>query len=266
MVTCYRHPNRETGVSCSNCGRHICPDCMTTTAVGMRCPECSKQTTQVRHVRAAFDARPVVTIGLIAINVLVWFGMSSQSGSFSHAAGRIYVDGVLFGPLVHSEPWRLLTAGFLHDGPIHLGLNMYILWFLGNLLEPGLGPVRFGALYLASLFAGALGVLLLSPNSPTLGASGAVFGLMGAAFVMSRARGIDPMQSGIGPLILINLLFTLAFAGHVSIGGHLGGLVGGALAGFLIDQSARYRRDAVLPIAACVLVGAISVAGAFAVA
>jgi membrane associated rhomboid family serine protease len=264
MAVCYRHPNRETGVSCSNCGRPICPDCMTATTVGMRCPECSRQKTQVRRIQSTSE-RPVVTIGIIAICVLTYFGMSQSGGSFGSPGGQVFRDYALFGPAVADGEWyRLITSGFLHGGLIHLGFNMYILWFLGNLIEPMLGPWRFGALYFASLLAGSFGALLFEPNVPTVGASGAVFGLMGAAFVFSRARGIDPMASGIGPMILINLAISFIIP-NISIGGHLGGLVGGALAALLMDQADRRRRGIALPIGICVVVGAISVAGAMAV-
>ena len=263
MAVCYRHPNRETGVSCSNCGRPICPDCMTATPVGMRCPECSKQKTEVRRLAPTSD-RPVVTIGIIAICVLTYFGMS-RGDIFGGPTGRYVLDYGLAGPPVaDGELYRLVTSGFMHGGLLHLAFNMYILWFLGNLLEPSLGPWRFGALYLASMLAGSLGALLLSPDQFTVGASGAVFGLMGAAFVLSSARGIDPMQSGIGPLILINLALSFIIP-NVSIGGHLGGLVGGALAAFLMDQAFERRRGIAIPIAACVLVGALAVAGSMAV-
>ncbi len=263
MQTCYRHPSRETGVSCSNCGRPICPDCMTPTPVGMRCPECAKQKTQVRNVRAQYDAQPRVTIALIAINALIFVGMSTQSGLGS-AGGRIFSDYSLYGPLVGSEPWRLITSGFLHSGIIHIGFNMYVLWFMGNLLEPSLGPVRFAGLYLAALLTGSFAVLLINPDTPTIGASGAIFGLMGAAFVMQRARGIDPMQSGIGPIIAINLALGFIIP-NVSVAGHVGGLIGGALCGFLMDQSMRYRRRE-LPVVICVVVGAAAVAGSLAIA
>jgi membrane associated rhomboid family serine protease len=263
MATCYRHPNRETGVSCSNCGRPICPDCMTATPVGMRCPECSKQKTQVRNVRAQYDAQPVVTIGLIAINVLIFFGMSTQSGLGS-AGGKLFTNFALYGPLVQSEPYRLVTSGFLHSGFLHVGFNMYVLWFLGNLLEPSLGPFRFAGLYFASLLTGSFAVLVINPNQTTIGASGAVFGLMGAAFVMQRARGVDPMQSGIGPIILINLVLGFIIP-NVSVAGHVGGLLGGALCGFLMDQSMRYRRRE-LPVLICVVVGVAAVAGSLAIA
>ena len=267
MATCYRHPDRETGVSCSNCGRPICPDCMTTTPVGMRCPECSKETTQVRNVRAQFDARPQVAIGLIAINVLIFFGTSSQSGLGS-GGGSIFRDYALFGPAVASpfdEYYRLITSGFLHSGFLHVGFNMYILWFLGNMLEPSLGPFRFAGLYFASLLSGSLGVILLQPNALTVGASGAIFGLMGAAFVMQRARGIDPMQSGIGPIILLNLALGFVIP-NVSVAGHVGGLVGGALTGLLMDRAAQLRRGIALPLAAAALVCVVTFGAAIALA
>jgi membrane associated rhomboid family serine protease len=264
MAVCYRHTSRETGVSCSNCGRPICPDCMTATPVGMRCPECSKQKTQVRRLQTTSD-RPVVTVGIIVICVLVYFGMSSTGGGpFSGPSGRYIRDYALNGPAVGAgEWWRLITSGFMHGGPIHIAFNMYILWFLGNMLEPSLGPWRFGALYMASLLAGSMGALLLDPEAFTVGASGAVFGLMGAAFVLSRARGIDPMASGIGPMIILNLGIGFIIP-NISIGGHIGGLVGGALAAFLMDQASERRRGIALPMLAALVVGLLAVAGSLA--
>ena len=157
--------------------------------------------------------------------------MSTQSAASASAGGRLFVDFALFGPAVaDGEYYRLLTSGFLHSGFLHVGFNMYILWFLGNLLEPSLGPVRFAGLYLASLLTGSFVAMLLSPDAATIGASGAIFGLMGAAFVMQRARGVDPMQSGIGPMILINLALGFIIP-NVSVAGHVGGLIGGALVG-----------------------------------
>jgi membrane associated rhomboid family serine protease len=257
MAVCYRHPDRETGVSCSNCGRPICTNCMTTTPVGMRCPECAKQKTQVRTLRNSAH-RPVVTMTLIALNVLIYFGGSTRAGFLA--------DYGLYGPAVaNGDWWRLLTAGFLHGGLLHIGFNMYILWYLGNLVEGELGPVRFAALYFASLLAGSFGALLFSPTSLTVGASGAVFGLMGATFVMQRARGIDPMQGGIGPLILLNLAIGFLPGLNISIGGHVGGLIGGALAGYAIDQLQRRRIGGlVAPILVCLAVGALAVAASLA--
>ena len=233
---------------------------MTTTPVGMRCPECSAQKTKV-HSISSIASPPRATIALVAINVLIWFGSTSSQNS-------VFNDYALFGPAIDpfGEYWRLVTAGFLHDGIIHILFNMYILWWLGNLLEPSLGTPRFVALYFASMLAGSFGALLLSPDKVTVGASGAVFGLMAAAFVMQRARGIDPMQSGIGPVILLNLAISFLPGLNISIGGHLGGLVGGALAAYLMDQILDRRKGIALPILACVLVGAVAVIGAILVA
>src|SRR5215208_342801 len=238
MATCYRHPSRETGVSCSNCGKPICPDCMTATPVGMRCPDCAGKRQRVRTLRST-HVDPIATYVLIGICVLMFLG-SGAGGSFltgSGSSSRVFQDLALWGPAIDigHDYWRLVTAGFLHSGLLHIGFNMYILYWLGTMLEPALGHARFLALYLASLLAGSFGALLVSPNAVTVGASGAVFGLMGAAFVMQRARGMDPMQSGIGPLILINLALGFVIP-NVSIGGHIGGLVGGAVAAFAMEK------------------------------
>jgi membrane associated rhomboid family serine protease len=257
MAVCYRHKDRETGVACSNCGNPICPDCMTATPVGMRCPECSRQRTQVRTMRNV-HADPVIAYVLIAVNVLMYFGQS-YGGSDS-----VYRDFVLYGPLVaDGEWWRLLTAGFLHAGLFHLGVNMYALYFLGRMLEPSLGHVRFAALYFASLMAGSFGAVLLNPDTPVVGASTAIFGLLGAAIVMARNRGIDIMASGLGPILILNLLITFIPGFNISIGGHLGGLIGGVLAALAIEALSR-RRSAVLPVLACAVIAIASVVAAVA--
>jgi membrane associated rhomboid family serine protease len=267
MATCYRHPSRETGVSCSNCGNPICPDCMTATPVGMRCPDCAGQRQRV-HTMRSMHVDPIATYVLIAINVLLFLG-SGAGGSFLTGSGgntRVFLDLALFGPAVdQGDYWRLVTSGFLHSGLLHIGFNMYILYWLGTMLEPSLGHARFVALYLTSLLAGSFGALVLSPNAVTVGASGAVFGLMGAAFVMQRARGIDPMQSGIGPVILLNLAISFIIP-NISIGGHIGGLVGGAVAAFVMDRLAGRVRGAAAPIAACLAIGAAAAVAAVAVA
>jgi membrane associated rhomboid family serine protease len=263
MATCYRHPSRETGVSCSNCGKPICPDCMTTTPVGMRCPDCAGRKTKVHTVRS-MHVDPTATYVLIAINVLLWFG---SGASFSGGGNtQVFNDLALWGPAIDigHDYWRLITGGFLHAGLIHIGFNMYILYWLGTMLEPSLGHARFLALYFASLLSGSFGALLLSPNEVTVGASGAVFGLMGAAFVLQRARGVDPMQSGIGPVILLNLAISFIIP-NISIGGHLGGLIGGALAALAMEQLGRSRRGIALQIAACVVVGLVAAVAGIAV-
>jgi membrane associated rhomboid family serine protease len=263
MPTCYRHPSRETGVSCSNCGKPICPDCMTATPVGMRCPDCAGRKQRVQTLRS-MHVEPTVTYVLIAICVLMFLGSGASLGSGGNT--RVFFDFSLTGPdVADGDYWRLITAGFLHSGLLHIGFNMYILYWLGTMLEPSLGHARFLALYLASLLAGSFGALLVSPDARTVGASGAVFGLMGAAFVMQRARGIDPMQSGIGPVILFNLVLSFVIP-NISIGGHIGGLVGGAAAGFAMEWLARRRAGVAAPIAACVVIGAAAAVAAIAVA
>ena len=263
MATCYRHPSRETGVSCSNCGNPICPDCMTATPVGMRCPDCAGKRQRVQTLRT-MHVDPIATYVLIGICVLMYLGSGASLGS--GGSTRVFTDFALYGPAVAAgDYWRLITAGFLHSGILHIGFNMWILYWLGTMLEPALGHARFLALYLASLLAGSLGALVVSPNAVTVGASGAVFGLMGAAFVMQRARGIDPMQSGLGPVILLNLVLSFVIA-NVSIGGHIGGLIGGAAAGYAMEWIARRRAGVAAPIAACVVIGAASAAAAIAVA
>ena len=266
METCYRHPNRETGVSCSSCSRPICPDCMTPTRVGMRCPECSKDRTKVRTISAPSD-EPIVTYALIAINVLAFLGsLAGGSAVATRGGGSVIDNGALFGPdIANGEYWRLVTSGFLHAGLIHIAFNMYLLYILGTLLEPAIGRARFLVLYFTSLLGGSLGALLVSPNSLTVGASGAVFGLMGGAVVIMRARGFDPMASGIPALIALNLLITFVFPG-IAIGGHIGGLVAGVIAGYVLVGVGDRVRSLAVPILVCICLAGAEVAASIAVA
>ncbi len=261
MATCYRHPSRETGVSCSSCGRPICPDCMTPTPVGMRCPECAAQRTRVHTMRST-TGEPRVTIAIIIACAVVFLA----TNGFSGGSGKLWADWVLFGPAVHfgHDYWRLVTSGFLHSGPIHILFNMYLLWLLGNLMEPSLGSGRFAALYFTALLWGAFGALVADPNVATVGASGAVFGLMGAAAVEMRSRGINPFKTDIGLLIIFNLVLSFALSG-ISVGGHIGGLVGGALVGAAFVVSDR-RRMPQLGYAACAVLSVAAVIGALAAA
>jgi membrane associated rhomboid family serine protease len=223
-------------------------------------------------------AEPTATYVLIAINVIAWLGAWISGGDTSSVyidLGTIGHGQVLEGTHVSQigvadgEYWRLVTGAFLHDpnNPLHILFNMYLLYLLGRMLEPALGHVRFVALYFASLLAGSFGALVAAPDELTVGASGAVFGLMSAAFVLQRARGIDPWRSGIGPLIIFNLALPFVFPGlNVSIGGHVGGLIGGALAAIAIDRLAVVRRGDLVPVLACVAIALVSVVGAVAVA
>jgi membrane associated rhomboid family serine protease len=270
MDVCYRHPDRETGVSCSNCGRPICPECMTSTSVGMRCPECAGRTTTVRKIAAARGDEPMLTYILIGIIVLVQLGAmasgASATGS-SFGGSELIADGAVSrGTIADGEYWRLITSGFLHAGFLHLAFNAFALYVLGSLLEPAIGRLRFGTIYFVSLLAGSFGALLFEPRGLTVGASGAIFGLMGAAVVVMRNRGINPMESGLGLWLGINLVFTFAIPG-ISIGGHLGGLVGGALAAFVMfDLRDRLRMPALMPVVLAAGIGVASVLGSIAVA
>lgn len=270
MDVCYRHPDRETAVSCSNCGRPICPDCMTSTSVGMRCPECAGQRTRVRTVAAARGDEPMVTYVLLGIIVLVQIGAmasgASASGS-SFGGSELILDGAVSRPAIaDGEYWRLVTSGFLHAGFLHLAFNGFALYVLGTMLEPAIGRLRFATIYFVSLLAGSFGALLFEPRGLTVGASGAIFGLMGAAVVVMRNRGINPMESGLGVWLGINLLFTFAIPG-ISIGGHLGGLIGGALAAFVMfDLRDRVRMPPLMPVVLAAGIGVASVLGSIAVA
>jgi membrane associated rhomboid family serine protease len=227
---------------------------MTPTSVGMRCPECSSEKTQVRSL-SSLQAPVQLTPVIIAVCLVVGFASGSIFGARGDGntlfyTGALFGNGSVYGFLPDGlgdiandgEYWRLITGGFLHSGLIHIGFNMYLLWMLGNLLEPVLGQVRFGLVYLTALLGGSFGALLLEPTAVTVGASGAVFGLMAFAFLELRSRGFDPMASGIGPLILLNLVITFLPGFNISIGGHLGGLLAGALCALVLQQASERRR------------------------
>ena len=239
---CYRHPDRETGLSCSECGRPICYECMTPAAVGLRCPDHSGKAQGVqkvsRAVKAAGSRRAnLVTLTLIGINVAVAVVEFASSSSASFTNNSIFENGSLFAsgyvnsagqPLgvAHGEWWRLFTAMFLHASFFHLAVNMYSLYFVGTIMEQVIGRWRFLLLYLASGIAGSAGALLLSPLSPTVGASGAIFGILGGLLVLERKRHIATGGQVAG-LIVLNLVITFAFSSTISVGGHVGGLIGG---------------------------------------
>jgi membrane associated rhomboid family serine protease len=265
VETCYRHPGRETGVSCSNCERPICPECMTSTSVGMRCPECSKQKTKVKTMSSV--EQPTLTYVLIGICVALALGTLMSGGdTVGGDDGSLIEDFALSRfDVGEGEVWRLVTGGFLHAGLLHLLFNMYALWILGSMLEPSVGRVRFALIYFVSLLAGSFGALLLQKTGYTVGASGAIFGLMGAAVVIMRNRGMDPMESGLGLWIGLNLLITFTIPG-ISIGGHIGGLLGGAVvAAILYDGVERLRIPASAATVIAGAIGVLSVAGALAV-
>ncbi len=251
---------------------------MTPTPVGMRCPECARERTKVKTLRT-MPSTPTVTQALIAINALA-FVLETAAGAplGGGGGGTIWNHGVLFGPALtaHNLPapfpysgthqyWRLVTSGFLHDGFLHILVNMVSLYFVGSALEPAIGRVNFTAIYFATLLSGSFGALLFTPLSPTVGASTAIFGVFGALIVIARARGIPIWQSGLGIVLLFNLILSVSFTG-ISLGGHLGGLVGGLITGWGVVELGERRRRGSAALALCVLVGAIGVVGAIAVA
>lgn len=265
---CYRHPGRETGVSCSSCGRPICPDCMVYAAVGIKCPECAGQPAgrqaAARRVRrtASVSSGAVVTKALIGINLVVFLAqVATSSGGLTEPFGEVFQRAALDGPLIaDGEWWRIVTGAFLHASVIHIAFNMLMLWWFGQALEATLGPGRFLGVYLVSALAGSAGALLLAPDVPTVGASGAVFGILGAGLVLER-REIYVFGGGALAVVILNVVFTFLIS-SISVGGHLGGLAGGALAVLALSSFGRHpvygRLDAVA-IASLVGIGAVSV-------
>jgi membrane associated rhomboid family serine protease len=250
-ATCYRHPGREAGRRCTRCGRPACSECLVQAAVGSHCLECARADRPNVQTRARYwSARQhtLVTYSIIAVNavIYVWLGLLDPHAFTSTSRlTRGQAELALQWNVLHfggsSEYYRLLTAGFLHFGVIHIAFNMFLLFQLGRLLEPAIGRIRFALLYFASLFAGSLGALVLSGHSTVSGgASGAVFGLMAAAFVGLRNRGVNPFSTGIGTLLVLNLILTFTIPG-ISIGAHVGGIIGGALAGWVI-MAPQFRR------------------------
>jgi membrane associated rhomboid family serine protease len=268
-TVCYRHPDREARLRCSRCERPICTDDMIDAPVGYQCPECAQGGQRVRSVRELL-VEPTVTRVLVGAIAAVY--LLSMAVPLTREFGLVPA-------LAGSEPWRQITSAFLHVGLMHIGFNGLLLWQLGHMLEPVLGHVRFGALYLAGLAGGAIGVVGLAwltaytplagipvlgwlfathPVGVTVGASGAVFGLMGAATVGMRARGIDPWRTSIGGLILLNLVITFVIP-NISVGGHLGGFIGGLIAGkVLFVEASRARSAAVRVLVAAVAVLAVT--------
>jgi membrane associated rhomboid family serine protease len=241
VPTCYRHPDRATYVRCTRCNRPICPECMRDAAVGHQCAECvSDGAKTVRKARTATGTpqKPVVTYTLIAINVAMFV--------LDTASRTMQSELVLSSPAVAGgDLYRLLTSAFMHYGITHLLFNMYALFVVGPPLEVWLGRLRFGALYLLSALGGSVLVYLLSPlNAATAGASGAVFGLFGASFVVGKRLNLD-VRWVIG-LIAINLAFTFVIpllgGQNISWEGHIGGLVTGAVVAAAFAYAPRERR------------------------
>jgi membrane associated rhomboid family serine protease len=234
-------------------------------AVGSQCVECVRSSRpplpeRLRRWNAGQTA--VATKIIIALNVLVFvIGLTGGGGgSLLNGQGSTQIDlGLSAIPLRDGEWYRLITSGFTHAGLLHLGLNMWFIWIIGQMLERSIGSLRFTLLYFAALLAGSAGALIADPFALTVGASGAAFGLLGAMVVGMRQRGMSVLRSDVGMLLILNLVLTFAIPG-IAIGGHIGGLIGGGLCGAALLAPRRERRwwELVVPIA--VMVASVAIA------
>ena len=234
---CYRHPDRQSFVLCQRCGRTICPACQTQAAVGVHCPECVNEARQTApktksRVRTAFSSssdRPVVTYSIMALCAVVFL--------LQQVTGGFVTRELLYAPIYTlSEPWRMVTTIFTHGGILHILFNMYTLYIFGPVLERMLGRARYIALYLLAGFGGSVAVLLLTdPLQSVVGASGAIFGLMGAYLVILRHLGGQASQL----LVLVGLNLVIGFLPGMNVAwqAHVGGLVAGALIGLVFTRT-----------------------------
>jgi membrane associated rhomboid family serine protease len=278
VTTCYRHPKVESHIRCTRCERYICPDCMREAAVGHQCVECVREGARsVRQARTAFGGRittaPIVTYMLIGLNVLAYLGelvrpsivdrfemlgrglVGPDGGHYVWLANYpadYHLEGVVGG-----EYYRLLTGAFLHLPPtagtfglLHIVMNMVSLWNIGRAVEFQLGRIRYLALYLLSALGGSVLVLLIAPDAPTLGASGAIFGLGAAYYVMARRLGAD--MSAVNRFMGSLLLWLVISAWATSWQGHLGGLLAGGVVTLAYAYAPRDSRRTLVQAGACV--------------
>jgi membrane associated rhomboid family serine protease len=243
---------------------------MTSTPVGMRCPECASQKTQVRNpIGAAGRNDAPATYAIMALCIAAFVAEIASGGTMGGGGGTVTERGGLFAyglsssgdtiGVAFGQPYRLVTAAFLHAGLIHIAFNMFALYILGTLLEPAIGTARFVGIYAVSVLSGSFLVMVMDPEQLTVGASGGIFGLMSAAFLIARHRGLDELASQIGFFVIINLVITFG-ANNISIGGHIGGLIGGAIAAFLINMLERSRVPNAKTVEYAALIGLCAVA------
>lgn len=269
---CYRHPDRQSFVLCQRCMRTICPECQTAAPVGVVCPECMKeqqqQRTKVQRKAERRWSRPAA-VAVAAGPPVVTYAIAGITGGF-YLLGLIPGVGediraalMFWAPLLYPEatgtfqPWRLFTVALVHSGLWHVGLNMLALWMIGRTLEPLLGRWRFLALYLISALGGSVAVALLAFPTPVVGASGAIFGLFGALFVIGRKLGAN--MAGIALVLGINLVIGFLPGFNISWQAHVGGLVAGVLVGLVFVQTReRRRRAAQVGLLAAVTVGLLA--------
>ncbi|MDH6700623.1 membrane associated rhomboid family serine protease [Streptomyces sp. MAA16] len=252
---CYRHPDRETGIRCTRCDRPICPECMVDASVGFQCPQCARGDAGTGHTPAASRPRTLaggtvaadprlLTKVLIGLNLALFLVQQAVGDRFTD---RLDLIGQAYVPLLGSvegvaqgQWYRLLTAMFLHGSILHILFNMLSLWWIGGPLEAALGRARYLALYFVSGLAGsALTYLIAAPNQPSLGASGAIFGLFGATAILMRRLNYDLRP--VIALLVINLIFTFGWSG-IAWEAHIGGLVAGVVTGYAMVHAPRRRR------------------------
>ncbi len=271
---CYIHPDRPALLRCTRCERPICGNDAIEAPVGYQCTKCAEGAVPARRLRdLATDAK--LTKALLAVIAVAFIVTQVDQAQVLRSFGLIPVA------VGEGAVWLIITSGFLHAGLMHVAFNAILLWRLGEMLEPALGHARFAALYAFGLIGGSLGVTLLAwasvatplasipiigtvlathPMSVTVGASGAVFGLMGAAVVGMRIRGVSPWRTDIGSLVLLNLVITFIIPG-ISVGGHVGGLLAGMAAGKLL-LIARKSATTVFMLAAGLFVATVGLANA----
>ncbi|WP_124284523.1 rhomboid family intramembrane serine protease [Streptomyces sp. ADI92-24] len=257
-VTCYRHPGREASIRCTRCDRPVCPDCMVSASVGFQCPDCVRQGSGTGHSPAAARPRTIaggsvaadprlITKILLGINVAVFVAVLANSALVGDLVllGRanFYYGGPPEG-IAEGQWYRLVTSMFLHQEVWHIAFNMLGLWWLGGPLEAALGRARYLALYMLSGLAGsALTYWLAEPNQPSLGASGAIFGLLGATAVLMRRLNYD--MRPVFALLAINLVITFNPWGGIAWQAHVGGLIAGTLIAIGMVHAPRERRNLV---------------------
>uniref|UniRef100_A0AAU2A3P1 Rhomboid family intramembrane serine protease n=1 Tax=Streptomyces sp. NBC_00093 TaxID=2975649 RepID=A0AAU2A3P1_9ACTN len=258
LPTCYRHPDRETGISCTRCERPICPECMVSASVGFQCPECVRNGSGTGHAPKASTPRTLAggtvtadprlfTKILIGINLALYLVQMTVGDQFTQRfelIGSAYYERFGSAQGVAEGQWyRLLTSMFLHGSVMHILFNMLSLWWIGGPLEAALGRARYLALYLVSGLAGSALTYLIAPaNQPSLGASGAIFGLFGATAVLMRRLNYD--MRPIIALLVINLIFTFGPL-NIAWQAHIGGLVAGVVIGYAMVHAPRERRSLV---------------------
>lgn len=245
---CYRHPDRQSFVLCQRCGRTICPECQTPAAVGVHCPECVReQRAQFTANRRASGAPSRVTVArrrfamldqkatvvIVAVSVVIWLLDQVSNRALTQLLGY----NAYYLP---TQPWRMVTSLFVHSGFLHIAFNMWAVWIFGRMLENMLGTWRFLALYFISGLAGSMAVTLLAPQTSVVGASGAIFGLFAAFFMIQRSLGGNAVSLLV--VIGLNLLIGFLPGTNISWQAHIGGIAAGFLTGYIFAKTRNVRK------------------------